>query len=246
MNPREPTAADAERFQRDGVVVLKGYFDNVEAFRDTIAETSRRHAGEKVFQRYDRFVSLEEIGFTPEAFASRSYGLRIPEIHALSPELQAMIGACGFERALAALAGGNAGRVDMLQSLYFPFSSNQASHSDKYLVSPPSRGYRRETLLGVWMALDATSLENGALYGWKGSHRVEGKPYFGDYRQYGDYSRDLTATLVNRGLSPAFYNVEAGDVVVWASDFVHGGASPLSPSRTRRALVLHYGCLGED
>lgn len=240
-----PGPADVEKFDRDGFVVLEGLFPNTARFNEAIEAAYRRHAGDKVFMRCDRFLSLDEIGFTADDFARRSYGLRIPEVHALSEELCRLVADCGFEDGLAALLGGKAGRVNMLQSLYFPFSSQQSSHSDKYLVSPPGAPYRRETLLGVWLALDATSLDNGALYGWAGSHRIADKPYFGDYAQYGDYARDLTATLVNHGLRPEFFFVSPGDVVVWASDFVHGGALPLSPGLPRRALVLHYGARDE-
>ena len=246
MTPKKPQRADAEKFARDGYVILKGYFPNAAEFNGTIEAICRENAGNSVFMRHDKFLSLDDIGFTVETFARKSYSLRVPEIHALSADLLRLVKACRFEKALAGLLAEPAEKMSLLQSRYTPFSSNQASHSDKYLVSPQASDCRRETLLGVWLALDATNLENGAPYGWAGSHQVTPKPLFSDYACHGDYSRDLVATMINAGLHPAFHFAEPGDVVVWASDFVHGDASPLSENAPRRALVLHYGAVGES
>ena len=237
---RKPRAVspEARQFAEEGYVNLRGAFKNVEAFNKVIERIARENASKPVFMRYEKFFSLDDIGFTYEKFASTSYMLRLPEIHTLSAELRDLIDACGFEDRLAALMPG-APRTELLQSLYFPFSSNQASHSDKYLVSP--RPYQRETLCGLWLALDASTPANGALFGWSGSHKVKDKPQLADYRKYGDYARDLAVTMANAGLRPHFIYAEPGDVVVWASDFVHGGASPQAPNIPRRSLVLHYG-----
>jgi hypothetical protein len=229
---------EAHRFADEGYVNLLGAFANVDAFNRVIEAIVRENASKPVFMRYEKFFTLDEIGFTYEKFASTSYMLRLPEIHALSAELLALIDACRFEDRLAALLPG-APRMELLQSLYFPFSSNQASHSDKYLVSP--RPYKRETLCGLWLALDGSSRLNGALFGWSGSHKVAAKPELAGYENSGDYSRDLSVAMVNAGLKPRFIYADPGDVVVWASDFVHGGASPLVANIPRRSLVLHYG-----
>jgi Phytanoyl-CoA dioxygenase (PhyH) len=234
----------AAQFEEEGYVVLRGYFANRDAFNAVIEGVVRANLRNPIFMRYEQALALEDIGYGYEDFARKSSSLRIPGIHALSAELRRLVDACGFEDALAQLLPDGA-RVDLLQSLYFPFSSSQASHSDKFLVSPPAAPYRRETLCGVWMALDGSSRENGALFGWSGSQKVPGKPLPSTYRQHGDYSRDLAVMMINHGLLPHFVNVEAGDAIVWASDFVHGDAHPLVPDRMRRALVLHYGATGE-
>lgn len=233
-----PLSAEARQYADEGYVNLRGALANVDEFNRVIEGIVRENASKPVFMRYKKFFSLDEIGFTYDKFASTSYMLRLPEIHALSARLLDLVNACGFEDRLAALMPGEP-RVELLQSLYFPFSSNQASHYDKYLVSP--RPYRRETLCGLWLALDGSSRMNGALFGWSGSHKVAVKPRPADYEKYGDYSRDLSVTMVNAGLRPHFIDAQPGDVVVWASDFVHGGASPVVPNIARRSLVLHYG-----
>jgi len=229
----------SRRFAEDGYVSLRGCFHNVAEFNEAIEKVVRAHVSKPVFMRYAKFFSLDEIGFDYEKFTTTSYMLRLPEIHTLSAELLALVNACGFEDRLAQILPGSP-RVELLQSLYFPFSSNQASHSDKYLVSP--RPYRRETLCGLWLALDSSSMVNGALFGWTGSHKVSPKPQLADYgERYGEYARDLSIAMINAGLKPEFIFANPGDVVVWGSDFVHGGASPQVPNVPRRSLVLHYG-----
>lgn len=227
-------------FAEEGYVVLKGLLPNRDEFNATIEAVVRENTDKPVFMRFEKHLSLADIGYAYETFATTSSMLRIPEIHALSARLRGLVDALALEQYLAAFLPGES-RVDLLQSLYFPFSSNQASHSDKFLVSPPAAPYRRETLIGVWFALDGTNRRNGPLFGWSGSHKVQDKPLLADYQQYGDYSRDLTVLMANHGLRPHFIYVEPGDVVLWASDFVHGGSSPLAANVTRRSLVLHYG-----
>ncbi len=224
--------------------MLRGYFANRDAFNAVIEGVVRANLRNPIFMRYEKALALEDIGYGYEDFARKSSSLRIPGIHALSPELRGLVDACGFEDALAQLLPDGA-RVDLLQSLYFPFSSNQASHSDNFLVSPPAAPCRRETLCGVWMALDGSSRENGALFGWSGSQKVPDKPLLSSYRRYGDYSRDLAVMMINHGLRPHFVYAQPGDVVVRSNDFVHGAAHPLVPQMTRRALVLHYGAILE-
>jgi phytanoyl-CoA dioxygenase PhyH len=234
-----PTQEQVARFASDGYLVLKNYLRDFDRFNKLIESIVRARADEPILMRYEKPLSLKDLGYTFDDFMRKSSSLRIPEIHSISAELRELIAECAFETYLAPFMG--AKRADFLQSLYFPFSSQQASHSDKFLVSPPANPYNRETLIGVWLALDPTTRLNGPLFGWTGSQKVAPKPFFGDYKRYGDYSRDLAVTMANAGLTPHFIYVEAGDVVLWASDFVHGGAKPLKSDVTRRALVLHYG-----
>jgi hypothetical protein len=235
-----PDPSQVAKFADEGYIVLRQFFANVGEFNAVIESIVRANVDKPILMRYEKSLSLKDLGYTYEDFAKTSSSLRIPEIHTISGELRRLVDECHFEEYLAAYLPATK-RVDLLQSLYFPFSSNQASHSDKFLVSPPSVPYRRETLFGVWFALDGTTRVNGPLFGWTGSHKVAGKPFFEDYAKYGDYSRDLAVTMVNHGLRPHFVYVDPGDVVLWASDFVHGGARPLASNVTRRALVLHYG-----
>jgi hypothetical protein len=214
--PRSASSLAARRFADEGYVNLRGHFANVAEFNDVIGATVRENSAREV-----------------------------PEIHTLSAKLRSLIDACGFEERLAAMIPGRP-RMQLLQSMYFPFSSNQASHSDKYLVSLPGRPHKRTTLCGLRLALDGSTRLNGAPFGWSGSHKVKEKPHPADYERSGDYSRDLSVVMVNNGLRPQFIHADPGDVIVWANDFVYGGASPVVPNAPLRSLVLHYGVLEQQ
>ena len=232
-------------FARQGCTKLPGYFSTRDGFNAAIERVVRERAGERIFMRYSEWKWLSDLDLTCEDFFGKSHTLRIPEIHAMSPELVALIESCGFEETLSDLLPGKP-RMSFLQSLYFPFSSKQGAHSDKFLVSPPGKPYERETLVGVWIALDESNADNGALFGWEGSHLVPGKPTLQAAASYGDYCEGLTGLLSSRGLSQHLIEAQPGDVIVWGSDFVHGGSMPLKPDIPRRSLVLHYGSTVDD
>jgi len=227
-------------FARQGYTKFPGYFATRDGFNAAIERVVRERAEERIFMRYSEWKSLSELDLTCEDFFGKSHMLRIPEIHAMSPELVALIESCGFEETLSDLLPGKP-KMSFLQSLYFPFSSKQGAHSDKFLVSPPGKPYERETLVGVWLALDASGPDNGALFGWSGSHLVPDKPMLQAAASYGDYCESLTALLRSQGLEQHLIEASPGDVIVWSSDFVHGGSNPLEPDIPRRSLVLHYG-----
>ncbi|MEM1381494.1 MAG: phytanoyl-CoA dioxygenase family protein [Pseudomonadota bacterium] len=134
-----------------------------------------------------------------------------------------------------------------IQTLTYSHSSQQAAHSDKYLVSPRAAGpYDRETLIASWVALEAADDGNGALIVWPGSHRLEKKrlkdDFAGDYSAYVRHLEDLCAEA---GIAPIRFHAEAGDVLFWHGDLVHGGGPIEDRSRTRKSLVSHYACLGK-
>jgi hypothetical protein len=60
---------------------------------------------------------------------------------------------------------------------------------------------------------------------------------------YEDYQEHLMQVF---GFERLEFHAHRGDVVVWASNVVHGGASILTPGSTRRSQVTHYffdGCV---
>jgi hypothetical protein len=227
-------------FAKQGYTKLPGYFSTRDGFNAAIERIVRERAEERIFMRYSEWRSLAELDLTYEDFFGKSHMLRVPEIHSMSPDLMALIDSCGFEEALSDLLPGKP-RMSFLQSLYFPFSSKQGAHSDKFLVSPPGKPYVRETLCGVWLALDSSGPDNGALFGFSGSHLVPDKPLLQQAESYGAYCDSLTTLLRSNGLDQHLIEAVPGDVIVWASDFVHGGSNPLKPDIPRRSLVLHYG-----
>ncbi|HEX3528255.1 MAG TPA: phytanoyl-CoA dioxygenase family protein [Thermoanaerobaculia bacterium] len=132
------------------------------------------------------------------------------------------------------------------QSLFFEYGSQQALHRDPVFVptTPPSH------LLAAWIALEDILPGCGPLVYVPGSHRL---PYYqfepGEYRfdhsRYGEkesaamaeHDRQQTAA---RGLTPETLLCKRGDVLIWHSSLLHGGAAVENPSLTRKSFVVHF------
>jgi phytanoyl-CoA hydroxylase len=135
------------------------------------------------------------------------------------------------------------------QSLYFEFGSQQALHRDSTVVPTPEFG----RLVAAWIALEDITPESGPLAYVPGSQKF---PFFelspGQYVY--DPSRhtasDVAAAvkfyddqLRASGLPVRQFLARRGEVLVWHSALMHGGAPPETPERTRKSLVVHYSTL---
>jgi ectoine hydroxylase-related dioxygenase (phytanoyl-CoA dioxygenase family) len=132
------------------------------------------------------------------------------------------------------------------QSLYFEYGSQQALHRDSVLVPTPQFG----RLVAAWIALEDIAPESGPLAYVPGSQRLPfyefrpGQPVY-DPSAHGEgevraarefYDRHLEAS----GLPVRQFTARRGEVLVWHSALVHGGAPPSDPRRTRKSFVVHY------
>lgn len=132
------------------------------------------------------------------------------------------------------------------QSLYFEYGSQQALHRDSTVVPTPQFG----RLVAAWIALEDISPESGPLAYVPGSQRF---PFY-DFGT-GHYTYDptrhtaadvsaamdfYTAELVRSKLPTRHFLARRGDVLIWHSALMHGGASPLNEEQTRKSLVVHY------
>ena len=135
-----------------------------------------------------------------------------------------------------------------LQTLTYKYSSEQGAHSDKKLVAPPhASDYDRETLIASWFALEPSSLKNGALIVYPGSHRIP-KPAlkWELLYDYGGYVNALDTLCREQGCEPEAFEAEQGDLLFWHGDLVHAGGPITSQDPdppTRKSLVCHYAAL---
>ena len=130
------------------------------------------------------------------------------------------------------------------QTLNFKYGTEQATHSDTIHFNCLPKGY----MSGVWVALEDINEENGGLYYYPGSHKLQEYNYQdidipieeGDYEQYPKYERfvdDLTNVL---SLQRIVGNMKKGDVFIWSANLLHGGLAVQNRSRTRWSQVTHY------
>jgi ectoine hydroxylase-related dioxygenase (phytanoyl-CoA dioxygenase family) len=100
-------------------------------------------------------------------------------------------------------------------------------------------------MVASWIALEDVAEEAGPLSYYPGSHKIP--PYrFSDggikaideemaaCREY------VEREIRERGLTPAVFRPQAGDVLLWHAQLYHGGLPIKDPSLTRTSVVTHY------
>ena len=134
------------------------------------------------------------------------------------------------------------------QTLSYKFGSQQSAHSDFIHLTP----YPENLMCGVWVALEDVAEGSGELSFYPGSHRTPKLVMnsFGlEKISNDDYSCfEKTFDVTWKKVSEIFPSKKAvlkkGDVLVWASNLLHGGSPRRIMEQTRRSVVLHYFAMG--
>jgi ectoine hydroxylase-related dioxygenase (phytanoyl-CoA dioxygenase family) len=147
------------------------------------------------------------------------------------------------------------------QTLNFEYGTQQPAHSDTIHFSClPSR-----YMCGVWVALEDITPDNGPIVYYPKSHRLKehkltdigllpnpvvyskefvGKP--SQQNSYGQYEEYIARLMVAQGFEEKQLIIKKGDVLVWASNLIHGGSEIKDKTKTRWSQVTHYyfeGCM---
>jgi Phytanoyl-CoA dioxygenase (PhyH) len=132
------------------------------------------------------------------------------------------------------------------QTLDFKWGTEQRGHADSiHFSSLPAR-----FMCGVWVALEDVDDSNGPLFYYPGSHRL---PEFTgydlgysvddySYPKYEDFQHELMDEL---GIEQIEFRAAKGDLLIWASNVIHGGSPVRRQDSTRWSQVTHYffdGC----
>jgi hypothetical protein len=127
------------------------------------------------------------------------------------------------------------------QTLNFRNGTEQKAHSDSvHFASIPPR-----FMCGVWVALEDVDESNGPLFYYPGSHRLPDATLqrFGlpvGTENYEVYADRQSAYLREGGFERFEFYAKAGDVLIWASNLVHGGSAIKDQRRSRLSQVTHY------
>ena len=215
--------ADIESFHRNGYLILGFQFDD--------ALVDRAVAGVSVmYERSGRDTSY-------------SHGERIQDAWRFEPHVRRI---ALDERVLQALRELFGREPLPFQTLNFPVGTEQKAHSDTIHFNSRPSGY----LAGVWVALEDTDEENGALTYYPGSHllsevnmRAVGvTPLEEKYSAYENY---IEQVIEVQRLSPGHGVMRKGQALIWHANLLHGGGSHTDENRTRHSQVTHYffdGC----
>jgi ectoine hydroxylase-related dioxygenase (phytanoyl-CoA dioxygenase family) len=137
-------------------------------------------------------------------------------------------------------------KVVPFQTINFIRGSEQKAHSDSIHMTTYPLGY----LIAVWIALEDTTLQNGPLFYYPGSHKL---PFLfnSDYdndsslltlgdKTYGDYEDMLQDILKQKEFQAVPFLAKKGDVLIWHANLVHGGMPVEDKNTTRKSMVIHY------
>jgi ectoine hydroxylase-related dioxygenase (phytanoyl-CoA dioxygenase family) len=130
------------------------------------------------------------------------------------------------------------------QTLNFERGSEQALHSDTIHFNSDPPGL----MCGVWIALEDVDPQAGPVIYKPGSHHlpvltmrdvgVNGRPGLADYERL--YEPRFAARMEAAELPTQPVLIRKGQAFAWAANLAHGGAAIVSPTLTRRSLVVHY------
>lgn len=137
-------------------------------------------------------------------------------------------------------------RMELFQSINFLTGSEQRTHSDSFHMSTFPYG----NIIAAWIALEETSIDNGPLHYYEGSHKLPyivnkdfgnagSKLFLGD-KQYSDYEDKIATILEQNNFERKILLAEPGDVLLWHSNLLHGGEPHRNKELTRKSLVTHY------
>ncbi|HEV7621019.1 MAG TPA: phytanoyl-CoA dioxygenase family protein [Flavisolibacter sp.] len=149
----------------------------------------------------------------------------------------------GLKEILSILLDGNA---ILFQSINFLMGSEQSTHSDSiHMTTFPLGG-----LLGVWIALEDITEENGPLHYYPHSHTLpyylnadyknEGNALFLGAKSYKDYEKMIAEKISEQKLEKVKFFARKGDLLIWHANLFHGGEPHLNKQKTRKSMVLHY------
>jgi Phytanoyl-CoA dioxygenase (PhyH) len=125
------------------------------------------------------------------------------------------------------------------QTLNFWRGSQQHTHSDAVHF----HAFPRNMMCGVWVALEDTDENNGALHYYPGSHLLPDYAEFGiphGEAVHGDFDEYMTALIEAEGLRKERPSLRRGQALVWAAGLLHGGDPVVDAERTRVSQVTHY------
>lgn len=130
------------------------------------------------------------------------------------------------------------------QTLNFNVGTQQRAHSDTiHFSSLPAR-----YMCGVWVALEDITPKNGPLFYYPGSQRLPEYDFSHilkgletpSYEKYSKYEDFIEKIMAKHGYEKHYFYAKKGDILIWSSNIIHGGAPVLKKNTTRWSQVTHY------
>jgi len=137
-------------------------------------------------------------------------------------------------------------KAELFQSINFIDGSQQKAHADSIHMTTFPLGY----LIGVWIALEDVGPDQGPLFFYPGSHKLDyvlseeidaGDNYLLlGKNAYNKYEAAIDELIKRNNFPKVEFHAKKGDVLLWHANLLHGGSKIINPELTRKSMVLHF------
>lgn len=217
--------AQKEMFDKEGYVIVKGLYskDEIERLKDHFMQM---HAAGPIPGHFSPVSEEKANGNVLKMYPRIMHPHKVDEVsmkYMLDSRVFAVLTNLLGEKPLAA------------QSMFYfkpPGAKGQALHQDNfYLKVEPG------TCIAAWTAVDPSNKENGGLYVVPNSQYSELQcPHEADPEK--SFTRE--EVTVPEGLKPVPAILEAGDVLFFNGNVIHGSYPNTSKDKFRRSFITHY------
>jgi phytanoyl-CoA hydroxylase len=227
---------DRTLFDRDGCVVLPGFFTAKQVDRAALA--ARSLLSERSREAAAGGLRTERRTFWSQAESVEGPQLRSNELYLRSDDIRELALDGGLASVLEEMLGEPA---VLFRSTYFPRGRARTIHIDSQDVALR----RPQSLVGACVAFEDAHPDAGPVVYFPGSHKI---PLYcfndGTHHASPDEEADwfdyVDVQIRLRRLKERRFLAKKGDVLIWHANLVHGGSPIKDPSRTRSSLVCRY------
>jgi phytanoyl-CoA hydroxylase len=235
--------AELDHWESQGFLVLKSFFaaDRLRRMNDLVDQlwkTRQSADNPLVIDVFDGMPEGRRIFFKDASDDSKRHAYKLNDLYLEYQEVREMTLDPGLTRVLLGLLEG----APMLcNSIHFEWGPGQEDHFDT-LYMPPNKPNR---MVAAWFALEDVTPTSGPLRYYPGSHKIP--PFLFSHGrtdaipdEMPNFRRYIAGELEKRGAQPSMFLAQAGDVLLWHAQLLHGGFAIQDRERTRRTLVAHY------
>lgn len=232
-----------EEWNAQGFIVLKSFFSAEQLQRlndlvDRLWKTRHSKDNPLVIDVFDGMPEGRRILFGDAPDEARRCPYKLNDLYLEYREVRDLVLDRGLTRVLHDLLEG----VPMLcNTINFEWGPGQEDHFDT-LYMPPKEPNR---MVAAWFALEDVAPTAGPLRYYPGSHKIP--PFLFSHGrtdaipdEMPNFRKYIVGELQKRGAQPSMFVAQAGDVLIWHAQLLHGGYPIEDRERTRKTLVAHY------